>query len=118
MASYKCVLLPSESQIDRNCIILCISKASSKGDTSCLYAANMDNYDSITRGNPFRLTNKEGLYLWNNHEISMARLRVGVIAKYRIVGNQCVYVEKTKKLWVSYLLPLEYKEVISIQTHL
>ena len=106
MACYTCDSSPPESRIDRNCIVLCISKASFKGDTSCVYAAHLDNDDSIGRGNPFRLT-KEGLYIWSNCDISLAKLRRGVVAKYRIVENQYVYVETTGKRWVSYLLRLE-----------
>lgn len=63
MASYERASLPVRSRNEgnsRTCVILCISKASFEGDTSCLYAAKVDDDGSLGRGDPFRLTNNQG----------------------------------------------------------
>lgn len=110
MACYESVLSPVKSHTDRNsptCVILCTSRAGSIGDSSCLYAANVDGHGSIDKGDPFRLYNKEGRYIWKNKDVIMATLRVGDIVKYRVERNQYVYVEKTGSRMVSYLWSLE-----------
>ena len=114
MASYERASLPVRSRNEgnsRTCVILCISKAGYEGDTSCLYAAKVDDDGSLGRGDPFRLTNNQGRYIWNNNEISMLRIRVGDIVKCHVAGNQYVYDVKTSKRMVSYHLPLELKVV-------
>lgn len=98
MAFSKRVSSPLKPHTDRNsptCVILCTSRAGFDGDTSCLYAANVDNYGSIGKGNPFRLSNREGRYIWKNKDVRMATLRVGDIVKYHVERSQYVYDEKT-----------------------
>lgn len=91
------------SNLSTYAVIVSISKASSKGDTSFVHACRLANDGSIDEGNPFCLSNKEKLYIWNNVDVSMEQLQVGVIARYRIIQNQYVYEEKTAKILVSYL---------------
>jgi len=86
-------------------VIISISKISS--DTSVVYALRLANNGSMDEGNPFCLSNKEKRYIWNNVDISIEKLQVGVIARYLIIQNQYVYEEKTGKILVSCLLPME-----------
>lgn len=86
-------------------VIISISKA--RSDTSFVYACRLVNDGLIDEGNPFCLSNKEKRYIWNNVDVSIEKLQVGVIAKYRIIQNQYVYEEKTEKILVSCLLPME-----------
>ena len=86
-------------------VIISISKASS--DTSFVYACTLANHGSLDEGNPFCLSNKEKRYIWNNVDVSIEKLQVGVIARYLIIQNQYVYEEKTRKILVSCLWPME-----------
>ena len=88
-------------------VVLSISKASPEGDTSFVYACRLANDGSIDEGNPFCLSNKEELCIWKNVDLSIEKLQVGVIPRYRIVQNQYVYEENTGKILVSCLLPME-----------
>ena len=86
-------------------VITSISKASS--DKSFVSACRLANDGSIDVGNPFCLSNKEKRYIWNNVDVSIEKLQVGVIARYRIIQNQYVHEEKTGKILVRCHLPME-----------
>ena len=86
-------------------VILSISKASS--DTSLVHACRLANDGSIDTGNPFGLSSKEKPYSWKNADVSAEKIHVGVVARYRIIQNLYVYEEKTGKILVSCLLPME-----------
>ena len=100
-------ILDANANSSTNAVIICVSKASS--DTSFVVACRVDNINDglLGEGNPFCLANKEELYIWNNVEVATQKLRVGVIAKYRMFQNQSVYEENTGKIMVSHLLPME-----------
>lgn len=95
----------ANSNLSAYAVILSISKASS--DTSFVHACRLANDGSIDEGNPFFLSKEEKPYSWKNVDVSVEKLHVGVVTRYRIVQNLYVYEEKTGKILVSCVLPMK-----------
>ena len=72
------------------CVILATSKANSHGQTSIIYASKLSKDDAI-EGNPFRVYNRQGRYIWDNRELMKYRIRVGSVLKYVEFGGIAVY---------------------------
>ncbi|XP_068753746.1 uncharacterized protein [Montipora capricornis] len=98
------VLSPTNSRVNpdlsariQRCVVVCVSKASSRGETSVLYACKLDEDGSIAEGDPIRLFTPNGMYLWENNFINEEKIVVGAILKYRIFGDRFIYSGNTDK---------------------
>ena len=82
------------------CVVIATAKANSNGQTSVIYAVKLNRSDGI-EGDPFRLSNRGGRYIWINDTIHKERIKVGSIVKYREFGDLFIYEGNTKKRMVS-----------------
>ena len=101
-----CFKMLREASIDwdndkgRCCIVIGISKAHSKGDTSIIYARKIDG-DEAGEGEPFRLAKKDFRFIWANEEVTAERIRFGSVVKYVQVGDEYLFQRNTKRRQVN-----------------
>ena len=84
------------------CVISGIARADSSG--SVIYGMNLSKDERI-EGQPFRLHQENGPYIWPNERIAAEKLRQRSIVKYQVFGDISTYLECTKRSMVS-LIPL------------
>ena len=82
------------------CVVISISKAHSKGDTSIIHARKIDEGES-GEGQPFRLAKRDFRFIWANEEVTAERIRFGSVVKYAQVGDEYLFQGNTKRRQVS-----------------
>ena len=80
-------------------VVVAIAKANSSGITSVIYVIKLDKNECI-EGDPFRLCQRNGRYIWPNEILTRERIRFGSVLKYREFGDLFIYNGNTKKRMV------------------
>ena len=88
-----------------SCIVIAIARAGFKGRTSLIYCLNY-THDGL-KGDPFRLHDRKGLYIWQNNAIRLERIRNGSVLKYLKSGSKFLYQENTNEV-EDFLFTFEY----------
>ena len=78
------------------CVVISISKAHSKGDTSIIYGRKIDG-DESGEGQPFRLAKRDFRYIWQNKEVTDEKIRFGSVVKYAQVEDEYLFQGNTKR---------------------
>ena len=85
------------------CAVIALSKAHDHGHTSCVYCLKIrrdKERNPVVKGNPFRLFDPSGLYIWKNDDLREASIEEGSII---IVDQNKKFVKNTKENMVSFL---------------
>lgn len=92
----------------RRAVVITLSKAHDQGHTSCVFCLRLrrDKERIHVTGNPFRLFNKRGLYIWKNIDIRNAGIEEGSII---VVDTKNMFVRTTKERMVSFLRLHDYQ---------
>ena len=80
------------------CVISGIAKADSSG--SVIYGMDLSK-DQRIEGQPFRLHQENGRYIWPNERIAAEKLKQRSIVKYQVFGDISTYLGGTKRSMVS-----------------
>lgn len=91
----------------RCAVVITLSKAHDQGHTSCVFCLRLrrDKERIHVTGNPFRLFDKRGLYIWKNIDIRNAGIEEGSII---VVDTKKMFVKTTKERMVSFLRLHDY----------
>lgn len=92
----------------RCAVVITLSKAHDQGHTSCVSCLRLRKADkerNHVTGNPFRLFDKCGRYIWKNIDIRNAGIEEGSII---VVDTEKMFVETTKERMVSFLRLHDY----------
>ena len=82
----------------RFAVVIAIGKGHDSGGTSTVYCLNLSLDNFRLKGNPIRLLDINGKYLWNNDRLRAEDIHVKSIV---IFSKLCTYVENTGKIMVS-----------------
>lgn len=95
-------MLPVKKRTCR-AVVITLSKAHDHGHTSCFHCLKLGRdkeRNPVVKGNPFKVFDPLGLYIWKNVDLREASIEEGSII---IVDQNKKFVKNTKERMVSFL---------------